>query len=246
MFDCNGATNYRPFLNMICPAQLLVNVDQRIKTYLMSPHLPEQPHEMAYLQPLQLEMDITDAMQGVPIIAIMLVPPNISRVVSYDVTAGRSNVLTSNMQVVNLQNSGRERRAGMGSSTSPPKNTGTLARDGLGEREYDPQAKRLPPTRETNDVAGTKRPYEADVSVMPAEGDSKRARTLAEAGPSSLKIVGKPQYVPGSDKEVLLVLPPIPKSIYEELTDDSLTEPESSEGEREIRKRDLTRDIVDT
>ena len=230
---------------MICPAQLLVNVDQWIKTYLMSPHLPEQPHKMAYLQPLQLEMDITDAMQGIPIIVIMLVPLNISQVVIYDVTAGRSNVLTLNMQVVNLQNSSREHRVGMGSSTSPPKNTGMLARDGLGERKYDPQAKCLLPTHETNDIAGTKHPYEVDVSVMPAEGDSKRARTLAEAGPSSLKIIGKPQYVPGSDKEVLLVLPPIPKSIYEELTDDSLTEPESSEGEREIQKRDLTRDIVD-
>jgi hypothetical protein len=38
---------------------------------------------MAYFQPLELEMDMEAAMRGVPIIAVMLVPPNISRVVSH-------------------------------------------------------------------------------------------------------------------------------------------------------------------
>jgi hypothetical protein len=37
---------------------------------------------MAYFRPLELEMDMEAAMQGVPIIAVMLVLPNISRVVS--------------------------------------------------------------------------------------------------------------------------------------------------------------------
>ena len=42
---------------------------------------------MAYFRPLELEMDMEAAMRGVPIIAVMLVPPNISRVVSRVVMA---------------------------------------------------------------------------------------------------------------------------------------------------------------
>jgi len=75
------------------------------------------------------------------------------------------------------------------------------------------------------------------------EGPSKRARTDFGAGSSTIKVIGKPRYVPIN--EPLLVLPPIPKSLYDELIsiDDNLdshtgstTEPESSEDERDIRK----------
>src|SRR6266702_1897770 len=63
---------------------------------------------------------------------------------------------------------------------------------------------------------------------------------LMETGPSTIKATGVPQFVPDSQEE-LLVLPPMPKSLFEELTtfhgdlDSSVTEPKSSEDEARAR-----------
>ena len=88
---------------------------------------------------------------------------------------------------------------------------------------------------DTATVAGAKRPFEADGNT--SESPSTRAKT--EEGPSTLKLIAKPLRPEHLPDEVLLVVPPMPKSLYEELTDSSLTEPESSENERDIRKAEM-------
>ncbi|KAF8264673.1 hypothetical protein EI94DRAFT_1805486 [Lactarius quietus] len=63
---------------------------------------------------------------------------------------------------------------------------------------------------------------------------------VPQAGPSTIKVSAVPQYVPDSQEE-LLVLPPMPRSLFEELTmfpgdpDNSLTEPKTSEDEARAR-----------
>ncbi|KAN0138011.1 hypothetical protein V8E53_004182 [Lactarius tabidus] len=178
---------------------------------------------MAYFQPLELEMDMEAAMRGVPIIAVMLVPPNISRV------------------VITLKDSCRERISAARSSCPGPESSPRAITGTNGERERDPKSSSS--TRETTSVAGAKRPFEDDDNT--SEGPSTRTKTeagasRAEAGPPALKVIAKPhkpQHLP--ENEVLVVVPPMPKSLYEELTDDSLTEPESSENERDIRKNEM-------
>jgi hypothetical protein len=62
----------------------------------------------------------------------------------------------------------------------------------------------------------------------------------AEAGPSCVVITGTPQVVTGNEE--LLVLPPMPREIFEELTtmfdhpDSSLTDPDTSDDESKRRK----------
>ncbi|KAH8981984.1 hypothetical protein EDB86DRAFT_2834591 [Lactarius hatsudake] len=127
---------------------------------------------------IEVELDTGAALRGVPMIALMLVPPNVNKVVL----------------------------------RTPP----GVNEDGVAD---------------TSSLTGTKCPRE--VSKDTTKGPVKRARQ-ASAGPSTIKLKGKPQYIP--ENEVLLVLPPMPKSLYNELTfdglDSSLTEPESSEDER--------------
>ncbi len=85
--------------------------------------------------------------------------------------------------------------------------------------------------------SGTKRSRDA-ASDHPENKPLKHPRM--EAGPSTIKATGVPQFVPDSQEE-LLVLPPMPKSLFEELTtfhgdlDSSVTEPESSEDEARAR-----------
>ncbi|KAF8261670.1 hypothetical protein EI94DRAFT_1809928 [Lactarius quietus] len=67
------------------------------------------------------------------------------------------------------------------------------------------------------------------------QGSTKPPAVL-QAGLSTIKVSAVPQYIPDSQEE-LLVLPPMPRSLFEELTtfpgdpDNSLTEPETSEDE---------------
>ncbi|KAH9177191.1 hypothetical protein EDB89DRAFT_2064809 [Lactarius sanguifluus] len=158
---------------------------------------------------LEVELDMSAALRGVPMIALMLVPPNINRV------------------VFRTPPSPDEDGVAVTSSRSPSR--AVLARDG----DCGSKPKKSPARR---GVVGTKRPREASRNTTPA----KRARQPS-AGPSSIKLKGKPQYVP--ENEVLLVLPPMPRSLYNELTfddlDSSLTEPESSEDERAKRLKNL-------
>ncbi|KAH9021908.1 hypothetical protein EDB85DRAFT_2152098 [Lactarius pseudohatsudake] len=160
---------------------------------------------------LEVELDMGAALRGVPMIALMLVPPNINRVVfrtppslDEDEVAVTSSRLSS--------------RA-------------VLARD-----KHTGKPKKSPARRGVDAVVGTKRPREASRDPTPV----KRARQPS-AGPSTIKLKGKPQYVP--ENEVLLVLPPMPRSLYNELTidnlDTSLTKPESSEDECAMRLKKL-------
>ena len=77
-------------------------------------------------------------------------------------------------------------------------------------------------------------------SIRVQEGPSNPS-TAPKAGPSTVKITGVPQYVPDSQEE-LLVLPPMPRSLFEELTmfsdisDSSVTKPETSEDEACARR----------
>ena len=101
-------------------------------------------------------------------------------------------------------------------------------------REREPKS--FNSTHDTATVAGAKRPFEADGDT--SEGPSTR-RAKTEAGPSTLKVIAEPIRPDHLPDEVLLVVPPMPKSLYQDLTDDSLTEPESSENERDIRKLEI-------
>jgi hypothetical protein len=143
--------------------------------------------------------------------------------------------------VITLKDSRREcisaaRSSCPGPESSPQAITGTN-----GEREQDPKSSSS--THKTTSVAGAKCPFKDDDNT--SEGPSMRAKTeagpsRAEAGPPALKVIAKlhkPQHLP--ENEVLVVVPPMLKSPYEELTDDSLTEPESSENEHNIQKNEM-------
>lgn len=99
-------------------------------------------------------------------------------------------------------------------------------------------------SRVTNPVIGTKRPRNTS-GDRSTYSPAKRHATTEPGGSTRLKITGTPQDVSNVQEE-LLVLPPIPKSLYDELTaspidlDSSVTEPESSEDERDGRKKILT------
>ena len=101
-------------------------------------------------------------------------------------------------------------------------------------REREPKS--LNSTHDTATIAGAKRPFEADGDT--SEGPSTRC-AKTEVGPSTLKVITEPIRPDHLPDEVLLVVPPMPKSLYQDLTDDSLTEPESSENERDIRKLEI-------
>lgn len=82
------------------------------------------------------------------------------------------------------------------------------------------------------------------IDEQPAQGPAKRANIEPDA--PRLRVTGYPQHVPVNQD--LLVLPPIPRDLYNELTaltddpvsDCSTTEPETSEDEIERRKLCLT------
>ncbi|KAH8989011.1 hypothetical protein EDB86DRAFT_2831771 [Lactarius hatsudake] len=153
---------------------------------------------------IEVELDTGAALWGVPMIALMLVPPNVNKVVL------RTPPSVDEDGVADTSSHG----------------------DGAGK------PKKSPNRRGVDAVTGTKRPRE--VSKDTTKGPVKRARQ-ASAGPSTIKLKGKLQYIP--ENEVLLVLPPMPKSLYNELTfnglDSSLTEPKSSEDERARRLKKL-------
>ncbi|KAH9069695.1 hypothetical protein EDB83DRAFT_2314088 [Lactarius deliciosus] len=79
---------------------------------------------------------------------------------------------------------------------------------------------------------------------QPADGPAAMmSATRGDPEGSRLETTG-PQYVPATQGE-LVELPPMPKSLYDELMaspidPDSATEPESSEDERDIRRKFLT------
>ena len=100
--------------------------------------------------------------------------------------------------------------------------------------EWEPKS--LNSTHDTATIAGAKHPFEADGNT--SEGPSTCC-AKTEVGPSTLKVIAEPIRPDHLPDEVLLVVPPMPKSLYQDLTDDSLTEPESSENERDIRKLEI-------
>ncbi|KAH9018883.1 hypothetical protein EDB85DRAFT_2154191 [Lactarius pseudohatsudake] len=163
---------------------------------------------------IEVELDTGAALRGVPMIALMLVPPNVNKVVLRTLPG----IDEDGVAVTSSRSSSRAIRARDGDRAGKPKKS--------------------PDRRGVEAVTSTKRPRE--VSKDMTEGPVKCARQ-ASAGPSTIKLKGKPQYVP--ENEVLLVLPPMPKSLHNELTfdglDSSLTEPESSEDERARRLNKL-------
>jgi hypothetical protein len=130
--------------------------------------------------------------------------------------------------VINLKDSRRERISVAKSSVPESSPQAITAPDK--EHKHDPKRSNSP--HEMATVAGAKRPFEADDNT--SEGPSTHTKT--EAGLSTLKVIAKPLRPEHLPDEVLLVVPPMPKSLYEDLSDDSLTEPESSENERDIQK----------
>ena len=133
--------------------------------------------------------------------------------------------------MINLRDSRRERISAARSSVPDSSPQAVTASDK--RRERDPKS--LNSTHDTATVAGAKRPFEADGDT--SEGPSTRAKT--EAGSSTLKVIAEPIRPDHLPDEVLLVVPLMPKSLYQDLTDDSLTEPESSENECDIRKLEI-------
>jgi hypothetical protein len=133
--------------------------------------------------------------------------------------------------VINLKDSRRERISVARLSVPKSSPQAITAPDEV--RKHDP--KRSNSTHKMVTIAGAKRLFEADNNT--SEGPSTCAKT--EAGPSTLKVIAKPLRPEHLPDEVLLVVPPMPKSLYDKLTDDSLTEPESSENERDIQKAEM-------
>lgn len=108
-----------------------------------------------------------------------------------------------------------------------------------GDRERNSQVVGLKPA--TISASGMKRPHDAN-GDHPADGPVKR-RVRTEPGVSEPKVTGTPQYVAEVQEEVV-VLPPMPKKLYDELMAspidmDSATEPESSDDERGGRRKNL-------
>jgi hypothetical protein len=133
--------------------------------------------------------------------------------------------------VINLKDSHRERI--LVAKSSVPKSSPQAITAPDEERKHDPKHSNSP--HETATVAGAKRPFEADDNT--SEGPLMCTKT--EVGPSTLKVIAKPLQPEHLPDEVLLVVPPMLKSLYEDLSDDSLTEPESSENERDIQKAEM-------
>ncbi|KAH8982022.1 hypothetical protein EDB92DRAFT_2103395 [Lactarius akahatsu] len=150
--------------------------------------------------PLDLNLYMCAASLGSPMVALVLVPSDISRVQVADADATPRRALI-------------EPTPPRG-AIQPPGNTQKRPRDPTGEQTEYPPAK----------------------------------QAKVEAGPSRLQVTGYPQQVSGGDD--LLVLPPIPRDIYDELissydlfsssyndVNSSATEPETSEDEQERRRR---------
>ncbi|KAI9431145.1 hypothetical protein H4582DRAFT_2085407 [Lactarius indigo] len=159
--------------------------------------------------PLDLNLYMCAASLGSPMVALVLVPSDISQVNIFirplpqqvaDADATPHRVLI-------------EPTPPRG-AIQPPGNTQKCPRDPTGEQTEYPPAK----------------------------------QAKVEAGPSRLQVTGYPQQVSGGDD--LLVLPPIPRDVYDELItsydlisssynniNSSATEPETSDDEQERRRR---------
>ncbi|KAH8982318.1 hypothetical protein EDB86DRAFT_3073688 [Lactarius hatsudake] len=159
--------------------------------------------------PLDLNLYMCAASLGSPMVALVLVPSDISRVNIF--------IRPPPQQVADAD--AMPRRALVEptppqGAIQPPGNTQKRPRDPTGEKTEYPPAK----------------------------------QAKVEAGPSRVQVTGYPQQVSGGDD--LLVLPPIPRDIYDELissydlltssyndVNSSATEPETSEDEQERRRR---------
>ncbi|KAH9003252.1 hypothetical protein EDB83DRAFT_2533501 [Lactarius deliciosus] len=148
---------------------------------------------------LDLNLSVCAASLGTPMIALVLVPPEVSRV----------NICIH---------------------PTPQK---------IDDANMTPRAltELTPPRGETHSGDAKKLPCDPRCKQT---GKVPEKQAKAEAGPSRLVVTGYPQQVFGGQD--LLVLPPIPRDIYDELTsshnglNSSLTEPETSEDEQERRR----------
>ena len=135
-------------------------------------------------------------------------------------------------------------------SVAPPRQTPKRALD-TSPSKSPKKGSRLPPRRvPQNETATTdvKRDAEAGPYTVhklpprraPQNQTAVTAEVNAEAGPSRVVVAGIPLVVAGN--EDLLVLPPIPREIFKELTslfddgDSSIRDPETSDEESKRRK----------
>jgi hypothetical protein len=140
----------------------------------------------------------------------------------------------------------------VGLLTEPPPSTGIEGVCKEKEKPATPRAvdklplqrtpKRGPtPSPRFKDSARPRRlpPLRAPENLLKRANAAKAVAANTVAGPSRLVVTGSPQVVAGQD---LLVLPPMPREVFDELTsmfddvDSSRTEPETSDEEAERRK----------
>jgi hypothetical protein len=219
-----------------------------------------------------------------PMVALMVIPPSTSSVVSDDVTTVMMQSAYQ-LQTINLRNpegfgaatttSGRSMKAiedGQIQSEDPLLGHGMKRlRDTDGDQ---PEGGLKLPRTESSRVPGIPKPstaLQADAPTAPQAapptapqaapptapqaGPPKQPQTgpprqpqagpsrVPQAGPSTVKATGKPVYIP--DSQELVVLPLMPRSLFDELTtftddpDSSATEPETSEDEQRARAKKL-------
>ncbi|KAH9039663.1 hypothetical protein EDB85DRAFT_1887429 [Lactarius pseudohatsudake] len=163
--------------------------------------------------PLDLNLYMCAASLGSPMVALVLVPSDISRVNIF--------IRPPSQQIGDAD--ATPHRASTRIEPTPPR--GTIPSQPPGNTQKRPRE----PTGEQTEYPPAK-------------------QAKVEAGPSRLQVTGYPQQVSGGDD--LLVLPPIPRDIYDELIlsydlltssyndiNSSATEPETSEDEQERRRR---------
>ncbi|KAH9048198.1 hypothetical protein EDB84DRAFT_1673277 [Lactarius hengduanensis] len=163
--------------------------------------------------PLDLNLYMCAASLGSPMVALVLVPSDISRVNIF--------IRPPSQQIGDAD--ATPHRASTRIEPTPPR--GTIPSQPPGNTQKRPRE----PTGEQTEYPPAK-------------------QAKVEAGPSRLQVTGYPQQVSGGDD--LLVLPPIPRDIYDELissydlltssyndVNSSATEPETSEDEQERRRR---------
>ncbi|KAH8976903.1 hypothetical protein EDB86DRAFT_2838796 [Lactarius hatsudake] len=161
---------------------------------------------------LDLNLSVCAASLGTPMIALVLVPPDVSRVSDSTYLSISKNICVH---------------------PTPQK---------IDDVNMKPRAltELTPPQGETH--SGNAKKFPCDPRCKQT-GKVPKKQAKAEAGPSRLVVTGYPQQVSGGQD--LLVLPPIPRDIYDELTsshnglNSSLTEPETSKDEQERRRMGL-------
>ena len=181
---------------------------------------------------LELNVHMGTAPTDSPMIALMVIPPSTSNVVSNDITTMMKR-RTYQLQSINF----RLNPEGIGAVTTTSGTSTKAIEDGT-DKPADP----LPACgmKRSRDMAGDQPKGGLKHQKTDSTHRTPKASTVPQAGPSTIKGKAGPSTIKGKGKSIyipdsqeLVVLPLMPRSLYDELTtlsDDSdsfATEPET-------------------